>query len=108
MSDVKKSAHEIIALQLKELDAILNQTMQDLNTVGGSERVGKWKAKTTALIAQYVGQQESQAFAAKHPGPSFTNDLFEEFTDEVDFYKTTLTAFAKTWPIAGTGAAGSD
>ncbi len=102
MSDQPKTSLEIIEGQLRELDAILKQANKDLNTVAGSERVAKWKAKTVALLAQCVGQREAQEFARKHPGPSFTNDLLEELTDEVEFYRGLLVALAKTLqPSAG-------
>lgn len=81
--------------QIKELDALAKQTLQDLNTMAGAERVAKWKAKTVALLIEAVGQKEAQKFAAIHPGPSFTNDLVEEFTDLIETYRTPLTALAK-------------
>ncbi len=85
----------IVQQQLKELDALAKQTLQDLNTVAGSERVAKWKAKTVALLTDAVGQKEGQQFAGIHPGPSFTNDMVEEFTDLIDCYRTPLAALAK-------------
>lgn len=85
----------VVQQQLKELDALANQTLQDLNTVAGTERVAKWKARTVALITEAVGQQEGQKFAGVHPGPSFTNDMVEEFTDLIDCYRTPLAALAK-------------
>ncbi len=85
----------VIQQQLKELDQLAKQTLEDLNTVAGTERVAKWKAKTVALLAETAGQAESQKFAAIQPGPSFTNDLVEEFTDLIDGYRTPLTALAK-------------
>jgi len=33
--------------------------------------------------------------ARKNPGPAFTNDLIEEFTDQVDCYRSYLVALAK-------------
>jgi hypothetical protein len=100
MGDRTKTAHEIVQGQLRELDAILKQTNEDLNTVAGAERVAKWKAKTVPLLAQYVGQREAQEFAGKRPGPSFTNDLLEEFTDEVDFYRSLLVSLVKKLSLA--------
>lgn len=85
----------VIQRQLKELDEIAKQTLEDLNTVAGTERVAKWKAKTVALITDAAGQTEGQKFAAIHPGPSFTHDLVEEFTDLIDCYRTPLATLAK-------------
>ena len=70
----------VIQQQIKELDALAKQTLEDLNTVAGDERVAKWKVRTVMLITEAVGAAEGQKFAAIHPGPSFTNDLVEEFT----------------------------
>ncbi len=95
MSDQSSSALEAIKAQIKELDAILGQTTTDLNTVAGTERIGKWKARTAAVLTQAVGPKEGQAFAQKQPGPSFTNDMLEEFTDVVDFYRNALLALSK-------------
>ena len=63
--------------------------------MAGDERVAKWKARTVALITEAVGPAEGQKFAAIHPGPSFTNDLVEEFSDMIDGYRTPLAALAK-------------
>jgi hypothetical protein len=57
--------------------------------------VAKWKATTTALITESIGQKEGQKFAALQPGPSFTNDLVEEFTDLIDYFRTPLAHLAK-------------
>jgi hypothetical protein len=92
--DVSKGL-AVIQQQIKELDALAKQTLQDLNTVAGTERVAKWKARTATLITEVVGQQEGQKFAGIHPGPSFTNDMVEEFTDLIDSYRTPLAALAK-------------
>ena len=81
--------------QLKELDAIFQETMETLNTVAGVERVAKWKGRTVTLITQFLGEKEAQRFAALQPGPSFTNDLTEEFTDLVDYFRTPLVDLAK-------------
>jgi len=81
--------------QIAELDAIRKQTLQDLNTVAGAERVAKWKLKTAALLSNVVGKEEGRQFAGIAPGPSFTNDLLEEFTDLVDCYRTPLATLAK-------------
>ena len=84
--------------QLEELDGLSSQTLQDLNTVAGTERIMKWKARTAALITSTVGHQQGAAFAGIQPGPSFTNDLLEEFTDLVDCYRTALLTLAKQLP----------
>ena len=98
---------EIIQQQIKELDALAKQTLEDLNTVAGDELVAKWKTKTVALLTEAVGQQEGQKFAGIHPGPSFTNDLVEEFTDLIDLYRTPLAALAKQLAQAPRPATGS-
>jgi hypothetical protein len=84
-----------IQQQMRELDEIAKKTTDDLNTVAGSERVTKWKARTVALLSQAIGEHEGKAFARQQPGPSFTNDLFEEFTDLVDYYRSALRTMAK-------------
>lgn len=84
-----------IQQQLTELEEIAKRTMQDLNTVAGTEQVTKWKARTAALLSQVMGDNEGKAFARQQPGPSFTNDLFEEFTDAVDYYRSALQTMAK-------------
>lgn len=81
--------------QLAELDALIKQTLQDLNTVAGTERVAKWRLKTVALLTDSLGAEAGQKFAGIKPGPSFTNDLIEEFTDLVDCYRSPLAALAK-------------
>ncbi|TKS58947.1 MAG: hypothetical protein EWM72_02599 [Nitrospira sp.] len=95
MTNQSLAALEIIQQQLKELDALAKQTLESLNTVAGAERVAKWKARTVALITVAVGQQEGHKFAGIRPGPSFTNDMVEEFTDLIDCYRTPLAALAK-------------
>ena len=85
----------VVQQQIAELDALLKQTTQDLNTVAGSERVAKWRIKTAALLTDAVGQEAGKKFAGIQPGPSFTNDLLEEFTDLVDCYRAPLTTLAK-------------
>ncbi len=85
----------VVQEQIKELDALAKQTLVDLNTMAGAERVARWKAKTVALLTDAVGHTEAQRFAALHPGPSFTNDLVEEFTDLIDTYRTPLATLAK-------------
>jgi hypothetical protein len=85
----------VVRQQIEELDVLAKQTLQDLNTVAGTERVAKWKVRTAALIASKVSPQEGQKFANIQPGPSFTNDLIEEFTDLIECYRTPLSALAK-------------
>ncbi|MBL8036130.1 MAG: hypothetical protein JSS38_13235 [Nitrospira sp.] len=85
-----------IRQQIAELDALAQQTCQDLNTVAGTERVQKWKLRTAALLTATVGQKEGLAFAHIQPGPSFTNDLLEEFTDLIESYRTPLVRLADT------------
>jgi hypothetical protein len=82
----------VIEQQLKDLDANSKETNETLNAVAGRERVAKWKTRTAAALTQQVNQQEGQAFSRTNPGPSFTNDLVDEFNDEVDFYRTQLAA----------------
>jgi hypothetical protein len=91
----------VIQQQLKELDQIFQETMETLNTVSGMERVAKWKARTVTLLTQAVGPQAGQEFARVQPGPSFTNDLVEEFTDFIDCFRTPLATLAKTLSKAG-------
>jgi hypothetical protein len=95
MINQSNAAHDMLQKQLKELDAIFQDTMETLNIVAGAERVAKWKARTVVLITDSLGQKEGQRFAALQPGPSFTNDLVEEFTDFVDYFRTPLADLAK-------------
>ena len=95
MTNQSGTALKMLQKQLKELDTIFQETMETLNTVAGAERVAKWKARTIALITESLGQKEGQKFAALQPGPSFTNDLVEEFTDLIDYFRTPLADLAK-------------
>lgn len=95
MSEDVAKGLAVVQQQIKELDALAKQTREDLNTVAGAERVAKWKTRTIALLIETVGQKEGQKFAGIHPGPSFTNDLVEEFADLIETYRTPLTALAK-------------
>ncbi len=92
--DIKRGL-VLVQQQLKELDAIFTDTMATLNTVAGAERLAKWKARTVALLTESLGQKEGQKFASLQPGPSFTNDLVEEFTDLIDYFKTPLVDLSK-------------
>lgn len=95
MTDQPAAALAMIQQQLKELDALAKRTLEDLNTVAGTERVAQWKARTVAVITEAAGQQEGNKFAGIHPGPSFTNDMVEEFTDLIECYRAPLAALAK-------------
>ncbi|MEO8046507.1 MAG: hypothetical protein ABI684_04410 [Nitrospirota bacterium] len=95
MPNQSESTRDMLQKQLKELDQIFQETMETLNTVAGAERVAKWKARTSALITESLGQKEGQKFSALQPGPSFTNDLVEEFTDLIDYFRNPLTDLAK-------------
>ncbi len=101
MPHMTNKGQAVIQQQLKELDQIFQDTMETLNTVAGMERVAKWRAKTVALLNETVGQQAGQDFAKVQPGPSFTNDLVEEFTDFIDTFKTPLSALSKALSQAG-------
>jgi hypothetical protein len=86
----------VIQKQLKELDAIYQDTMEmSINTVAGTERVAKWRVRTVSLLAESVGEKAAQDFARLQPGMVFTNDLVEEFTDLVDCFRVPLNALAK-------------
>lgn len=95
MTNQSSAPLTMVQQQLKELDGIFQDTMETLNTVAGAERLAKWKAKTVALLTESLGQKEGQKFASLQPGPSFTNDLVEEFTDLIDYFKTPLVDLAK-------------
>jgi hypothetical protein len=99
----QKSALEMLERQLQELDAIFKEASVDINTVRGSERVAAWKKRTVPLLAQHIGQKQAQQFAMTKPGPSFTPDLAEELSDEVDLYRSFLTALAKPLKISRPG-----
>lgn len=85
----------VVQRQMDELEALEKQTLQDLNTVAGTERIAKWKTSTVALLTNAVGHREGQTFASIQPGLSFTHDLVEEFTDLVECYRTPLRVLAK-------------
>jgi len=108
MTDNVKQGLLLVQQQLKELDTIFQETMETLNTVAGVERVAKWKARTIALITESLGQKEGQKFAALQPGPSFTNDLVEEFTDLIDYFRTPLADLAKQLAQAALRPSGGD
>ncbi len=85
----------MVRRQMDELETLEKQTLQDLNTVAGTERIEKWKARTVVFLTNSVGDREGQLFASVQPGPSFTHDLVEEFTDLVECYRTPLGILAK-------------
>lgn len=101
MSDQQNTVRAILQKQLAELDAIEKEAVtQSMNTVRGTEEARKWKARTVALIAQQVSPEAARPLADAKPGPSFTNDLFEEFSDEVELYRERLRAVIKGLPQA--------
>ncbi|WP_447977913.1 hypothetical protein [Candidatus Nitrospira bockiana] len=89
------SAAEIIRRQVEEVDKIYRQATEDLNTVRAGEHVKSWKQRTAVLLAQHVGQPEARQFSALSPGRSFTNDLLEELSDEIEVYRSFLQALLK-------------
>lgn len=95
MQDTSKGL-AVIRQQLKELDQIEQETMGTLNTTAGTERVARWRVKTVALLTDSLGQKAGQDFAKIQPGPSFSNDLVEEFTDLIECFRGPLTALSKT------------
>jgi hypothetical protein len=109
MTNQSDTARDRLQEQLKELDQIFQDTMETLNIASGTERVLKWRVITVALITESVGQKEGQKYAALQPGPSFSNDLVEEFTDLIDYFRTPLAHLAKQQaqaaprPSGGTG-----
>ncbi len=98
----RTAALDMLQRQLNELDAVEKKTVtENLNTVGGTEQVHKWKARTVPLIAQHLGPAAANSFADTKPGPSFTNDMFEEFSDEVEVYRSALRKLMKDVPSPG-------
>ncbi len=95
MTNQSGVSRDMVQKQLKELDQIFQDTIETLNIASGTERVMKWRARTIALISESLGQKEGQKFAALQPGPSFTNDLVEEFTDLIDYFRAPLADLAK-------------
>ena len=95
MTSQSSAARDMIQKQLKDLDVIFSETMETLNTVAGAERLVKWKARTVTLLTESLGAKGGQKFAALQPGPSFTNDLVEEFTDLIDYFKMPLLDLVK-------------
>lgn len=95
MSQAGQAALEMIERQIKELDTIVSAARTDLNTVAAKERIAKWKVQMVPLLARHVGEAEAKRFWKIDPGPSFTNDLFEELTEEAEAYRNVLTAIAR-------------
>ena len=95
MSQESDKSLAVVQQQLKELDLIFEDTMVTLNTVAGGERLAKWRAKTITLLTDCLGQKAGQDFARLQPGPSFTNDLVEEFTDLIETFRAPLKTLSK-------------
>jgi hypothetical protein len=93
---VPHPAIAVIEQQLKQLAGIHTEAEQSLNTALGTDRVRKWKARTESMLAPMLSPEDVKAFAAKKPGPSFTQDLLEELSDEVDLYRTHLLSLVST------------
>jgi hypothetical protein len=108
MPNQSDAAYYMLQKQLKELDTIFQETTETLNTASGTERVAKWKIRTIALITESLGQKEGQRFAALQPGPSFTNDIVEEFTDLIDYFRTPLADLAKQLARAAPRSSGGN
>ncbi|HEU4685775.1 MAG TPA: hypothetical protein VFS39_14810 [Nitrospira sp.] len=98
--DVQKGL-AVIQQQLKELDGIFSDAIETLNMAAGTERVAKWRVRTAALLTSSLGEKAGQDFARIEPGPSFTNDLVEEFTDLVDTFRSPLNELLKQLTQAG-------
>ena len=105
---MSETAASVIDQQVKALDAIAKRTVQDFNTVLGAERMGQWKIRTVTSSPGRVSSHRNEAdeLARKNPGPAFTNDLIEEFTDEVECYRSYLVALAKRLRAAVPPASG--
>ena len=99
----ENAAVKMIEGQIQELDAVFKEASKDINTVRGSERVAAWKKRTMPLLAQHVGQKQAQLFALTKPGPSFTRDLDEELSDEVELYRNFLTTLAQKLKTSAPG-----
>ncbi|MEW6542941.1 MAG: hypothetical protein AB1411_04940 [Nitrospirota bacterium] len=95
MSDQVKPALDVIRAQIRELDAILEQGRKTLNTVAAGERLARWKRQAVALLAQHLGPREAGRLESTTPGPSFTNDLLEELTDDVELYRNVMVSLEK-------------
>lgn len=94
MQESVNPALDLIDQLLKELQTIHEQAQKDLNTVAAGERLEKWKVRTVPLLARHLGPKEAQRFSDTRPGPSFSNDLLEELSDDVELYRDYLAALA--------------
>lgn len=94
MTNQSGAAYIMIQKQLKELDQIFQETMETLNTVAGAERMAKWKARTSALITESLGQKEGLKFAALQPGPSLPMTSWRNLPISPTISKSRL----RTWP----------
>jgi hypothetical protein len=56
LSDTSKGL-AMVRQQIDELESLEKQTLQDLNTVAGTERIAKWKARTVALVTNTLGHR---------------------------------------------------
>lgn len=65
----------IVLQQLKELETIASQTLQDLNTVAGAERITKWKAQTASLISNSVWTSTGCGIR-RHPSRTIIHQRF--------------------------------
>ena len=101
MGAENSEAIRAIEAQLKELDAVYKQAAEDLNTIRGMERVRQWKVRTTPVLAQHAGAEDAKRFGALHPGASFTPDLLEELSDEVELYRGHVAAILAKLRKAG-------
>ena len=87
MSDQGRPALEVMQGQMKELDELFKQASEDLNTVAASERVAKWKLRTIAVVAEHRSREDVKRFAETQAGPSITNDVLEELSDDIEVYR---------------------
>lgn len=95
MSERVQAALEMIQRQIKELDALAAQAANDTNAVAARERLGKWKERTTRLIAAHVGIKEAKRFFEKKlEGAFFYGDLDDEVAEETDLYGGSLASLS--------------
>jgi hypothetical protein len=88
-------ALDVLQRQMAELETVLSQSQQDLNAIRGGERVAQWKRRAIALLAEHVGPAAAKQLSDKQTGPSFSQDLLEELSDEVEGYREVLTGLIK-------------
>ena len=94
-SEQRDAALRVIKEQIAELDAIVEKCSVELNFVRAKERMAQWQKAAVPVLAQHVGPEDANRFGAVKPGPSFTNDLMEEVSDEADTYRNHLQNLAK-------------